>query len=89
MPHFDPTITLGNIITMLGIVLGIWISALKLFYAFDKRLGESELVVIEHTKQLRIHAERLEKQDNLLIVLVGDIQRLVGHLEGLRSRKVG
>jgi len=87
MPNFDPTITLGNVITMIGIVVGLWISATRLYGSVDRRLAVFEVMLSSHAKTLIEHNIRMEKQDDMLLRLMGEIQRLVGRLESTTQRR--
>ena len=81
MPHFDATISLGNILTAAGFFFSIWWGAVKMYALIDKRIAVFEEVLKTHTDTLAVHADRMEKQDDLLLRLVGDVQRLIGRIE--------
>ena len=47
--------------------------------AFGRRLGSAETI-------LRLHAERLDRHEERLIGLVGDVQRMIGHFLATQER---
>lgn len=55
----------------------------------DRRITVFEAILGDHAKTLVDHARRMDTQDQLLIKLIGDIQRLVGRIEGLRLSSGG
>lgn len=81
MPNFDYTISLWNVLSFLVFFLTCWWSVTKAFVAFDRRVSKFENVLLNHAATLAAHSSRMEKQDDLLFKLVGDVQRLVGYME--------
>jgi hypothetical protein len=81
VPDFIYTITFGNIMTIVGFVISIWVTAARLYTLLEKRLVIFEHLLEMHAKTLGEHAKRMERQDELLIRLVGDVQRLIGRVE--------
>lgn len=53
----------------------------------DRRITVFETILADHAKTLVDHARRMDTQDQLLIKLIGDIQRLVGRIEGLQGSR--
>jgi uncharacterized coiled-coil protein SlyX len=93
MPHFDMTITLGNIVAALSFLFGIWAAMLRLsadktrlYVAMDQRLAVFESVLSAHAGTLTTHSARMEKLEDQLVRLVGDIQRIAGHIESSQVR---
>lgn len=84
---FDWTITLGNLMTIGGIVVGMYVGATKILNRVDDRLMKLEQIFVSHTATLIAHAARMEKQDDMLLRLVGDVQRLIGHMESRDSHE--
>ncbi|MDO8632196.1 MAG: hypothetical protein Q7R41_17065 [Phycisphaerales bacterium] len=87
MPYFDYTISLWNVLSFLAFFLACWWAATKAFVAFDRRIGKFEDVLLNHAHTLTTHSNRMEKQDDLLFKLVGDVQRLVGSMEMREGRQ--
>ncbi len=87
MPHFDGTISLGNILTVVGFFWALWMAGSRLYVYMDRRVSVFENVLKDHARTLIDHANRMEKQDDLLIKLVGDVQRLVGRMEAETVRR--
>ena len=89
MPRIDWSLSLGNIIVFLvPIVIGGW----KLYSSIVKRGVVFEEVLKEHTKLLvahsgrmdrqeDLHRLRMEKQDDALIAIMRDVNRLIGRME--------
>lgn len=100
---FDWTISLGQIVNAVLIVLGAIIGAIKLWYSIDKRftalatavdnrvtdLGNAvdkrvsmlEADLVDHTKTLADHAVRMQRWEETLFKIVGDLQRVIGRME--------
>lgn len=91
MPHFDWTISFGNIaqiLTVAGVAYGVWVG-------FKTRI---ELLLTRHAEllmQLQSNFDKHEEQDARLFhemqqhitQLVGSVQRLVGQYEVLRHER--
>ena len=82
MPNFDSTISLGNILTVVGFVAAFWAAATKVYNSLDRRLISFEALLLGHAQTLVSHGAKMEKQDEILLRLVGDMQRLIGRVEG-------
>lgn len=80
---FDWSINLGSVLTALSFLVGIWLASLTL----TRRLTTFEGTVTIHTDALAQHVRWMEKQDNLLLQLVGDVQRLIGRLDAQTERR--
>ena len=85
MPHFDPTITLGSLLSFFGIGVGFWITAAKLYAGLDKRLAVFETALNNHAialaKTETAIDRRMERQDVQLASMLADINRILGRLE--------
>ena len=81
MPSFDYTVSLGNILTILGFAWVVWMGVTRVYIMLDLRISRFEEILEGHAKTLAAHAGRMEKQDDLLLRLVGDVQRLIGYME--------
>ena len=79
--HFDPTISLGNVITIICFVASIVGARLSLYGKMDQRLAKLEGILMDNAATLIAHSGRMEKHDDLLLRLVGDMQRLIGRFE--------
>lgn len=78
---FDWTITLGALVASIIIVAGTWAAVSRLYSMLEKRLSLFEVGLGVHTQTLINHATRMEKQDDLMLKLVGDMQRVIGRME--------
>lgn len=87
--HFDWTISLGTIVMACSTILGIWMAAWRTYSVIDKRLALSERGQLDHTRALAEHAQRMEKQDDLLLNIVRSMERLTGRLETAHSSAIG
>ena len=79
--HFDPTVTLGNIISAGVFLFGLWAAGTRAYSLIDRRILVFETTIAQHARLLESHALRMEKQDDMLIRISNDMQRLVGRLE--------
>lgn len=81
--HFEWTINLGNLITAIVFVLGLWGTSMKLTAratTFENRLSE-------HTLAITHHSDRMGKQDDLLLTIIRDVERLIGRLDAQTERR--
>ena len=69
--HFSGDISLGSLLTVVTL-LGIAVR-------FGWMVGGIQEVIMEHTKRLNRYEETLMKT-------VGDVQRIVGRVEGVQDR---
>lgn len=85
MPHFDFTVTFGNLIELAGIVLAL----VSLYYAAVGRVRELELILKQHAKDLTAHSQRMERFDENLIEVVSQVHRILGRMDvgDLRRRE--
>lgn len=79
--QFDWTISVGNVITAIVFFLTVVAAAWKMYNALVRRVALFEELLKEHTSTLMRHASRMEKQDDLLREIIGDVQRLIGRME--------
>lgn len=86
--HWDGTVTLGNIITALVILAGLWAAGSRAFNVIDKQLGIFGVTIDAHARLLTSHANRMEKQDEMLLRISGDMQRVLGRLEAANQQSV-
>lgn len=68
--HFDGTITLGTILS--AVVMLISVSAILL------RMGALQQVIEEHGRALEKGSIRMDRHDQILLELVGDVRELIG-----------
>lgn len=85
MPHFDWTISLGNVLTVVGFIIAAWLAGTRIYNGIDRRLIAFEGLLSHHAATLVDHAARMKTQDDMLLRLVGDVQRLIGRMEGSRQ----
>ncbi len=81
MPQFDWSINFGQIITIAGTLLGFYGTALSLYHRIDKRMAGFEQTLQQHATTLTDHAKRLERYEEVLFKIVGDLQRVIGRVE--------
>ena len=81
----DWSISVGNILTALVFLFGAVSTGWKIYNAFARQAVVFEGLLKEHTNTLISHAGRMEKQDELLLRIIGDVQRLIGRMEVSQS----
>jgi len=74
------TITLGNILSVLGFTISIAWAVIKIQHTLEKEVIRLRDTLNTHSNMLDGHSLRLEKHDELILKLVGDIERLIGRL---------
>jgi hypothetical protein len=87
MLHFDWTITFGTLLSAAIVVLGTWATVSRLYSLLDKRLALFELGLGTHTHTLMAHAVRMERQDELMLQLAGDLREILGRMEPWKSER--
>lgn len=85
--RFDPTITLGTLLSATAIIAGTWASISHLYSLLDKRIALFEEMLKGHAIELSSHAARIENHDIALMRLVGDLQRVIGRIEADSMRR--
>ena len=83
MPHFDFTVTFGNLLELGGIVVVL----ISLYYAAVGRVKELEIILTQHAKDLASHAKRMERFDDSMVDVVSQVHRILGRLEPLDIRR--
>lgn len=78
--HFDGTVSLGSLLTI-ATLIGI---AVRLGWT----VGGIQAIITQHSKLLEMHTARMEKQDDMLIRISGDMQRIVGRIESANQQAV-
>lgn|SRR3990167_3464944 len=79
--QFDWTISAGNLLTFAGMTLAVVTTVWKFYGAFVTRQTAFEGLIGRHADTLMSHAVRMEKQDDLLREVIGDVRQLVGRME--------
>jgi hypothetical protein len=79
--HFDWTVTLGTVLAAVSITAGTWASVSRLYSLLDKRLSLFEATMTYHAAMLTRHDVRMEKLDDAVVGLAGELQRVLGRLE--------
>ena len=85
--QFDWTVSLGTVLSALVIVSGTWAAASRLYSLVDKRLAMFQERLGAHSSTLEVHAEKMEKQDDMLLKISQDLHRLIGRMEILSDLK--
>jgi len=75
---FDGTITLGTIVQMVVMVVGIIVAWMKL----DTKLTAFAVNLEHHAAAIEKHTARLDAIDARLLNVIADLQRLIGRSEG-------
>jgi len=83
---FDGSISIGDIVTAATIVFGLWAAVTKTYHRADKRAALFEQTVTQHTELLAAHSTRMEKNDETLLKVMSELQRLVGRLDSLNPQ---
>lgn len=83
--RFDWTLTFGTVLQIVSMVL----LAVAVFNAVSARLSIFENTLKDHAASLARHADRLDRYDSLLLKVVGDLQRVVGQSDILRTERRG
>lgn len=78
---FDWTITLGQIVNAVLLIIGFGFAVQKLYHALDKRVSLFENDMTTHAKTLADHATRMERWETTLFKVVADLQRVIGRME--------
>lgn len=81
MIQFDWTVTLGTVLATAGIVAGTWAAVGRLYNLLDKRIAIFEVILQHHG--------RMEKYEEVIALLVGQMQLTVGRVEELMRPKQG
>ena len=78
---FDWSVSVGNIVTavvfLTSTLLGMW----RMSVSITQKAAVFEALLREHAVTLMAHASRMEKQDDLLLKIMGEVQRLIGRME--------
>ena len=86
--HWDGTITLGNILSAVMVVVAIWAAVSRSYNLIDKRATVVEQTILRHASLLETHSARMAKQDELLLSISGTMNRIVGRLEMVNPQSV-
>ena len=88
MFHFDPTVTLGNILTAIVFITALIGSVARAYNLIDRRMATFESTIMQHTELLKHHTTSMERQDALLLDISGQMNRIVGRLEAFSPGQV-
>ena len=77
----DWTLNVWQVITAVGFLFGGYSAVMRVYHLVDKRLASMEQHLTEHAGTIGQHGQRLEKYEQALFKLVGDLQRVVGRVE--------
>jgi hypothetical protein len=78
MLKFTTEITLGNI--------AIVVTLITIAISIGQKIGTLSTTVVQHAAVLDRHAMRMDKYEERLIVIVGDMQRMIGRVEATQDR---
>lgn len=89
---FDWTITLGQVVQLVVILLGGGLTVQRFYFLLDKRIERNareiqlhvarlERDILLHSTALADHATRMERWETTLFKLVADLQRVIGRVE--------
>lgn len=78
---YDPTISLGTILSAVGIMLTIVGAAWSVAVKVNRDLALFQQALQEHTKLLEAHAKRIDNQDKMILDVIRSLERLLGRLE--------
>ena len=76
--HLTGDISAGS----LSIVVTLVTIALTLSF----RLGTLQQIVTSHTQMLASHSDRLDRYEKSLVMIGGDMQRMIGRIEATQDR---
>lgn len=82
---FDSTITLGNVVTLVGFLFGLWAAANRTYHSLDKRATIFEAMIHEHSRLLAEHSKRMEQHDRTLTDILQKIANIVGRMESAKD----
>ena len=83
--HTDAILIIAFLIFVF--LVSLYLGGVKMVHVMDRRIAVFESTLKMHAESISHHSGRMEKQDELLITLVGDVQRLVGRLETSSERR--
>lgn len=83
MPHLDLTITLGNIIELAGILMGM----VGIYYKAMNRFSGLEQTLTDHAGRLTEHSSKMGQHENELKEIFGQVQNIMGRLEIATERR--
>lgn len=81
IPHLDGTITVGNLLTILSMVLVVFAAwhSFKLWISVE--IAKIMVTLVEHTKSIAYHTDRLDKFEDAHKGLIRDMQQLIGQVD--------
>jgi hypothetical protein len=84
---FDWTFTVGNLITIVSVVGGIWATAMKVYYLLAQRLDRLEGRLLVHTETLASHASRMVLHEDRFLKAAGDLQHVIGRMDSRNGQE--
>ncbi len=83
---FSWEINLGQVVSAAVFALGFYSSAIRLYYMIDKRMDRFETNLSRHSDTLIDHAKWQQRQEEHVLSIVQNLQRVIGRLEILSPR---
>ena len=83
--HVDWSVSIGNILTAASFFTAVLAVIWKFYASFLTKTTAFEELLKGHAATLMTHADRMEKQDDLLLRVISDVQRLVGRMESIHT----
>lgn len=78
---FNWEINIGQVLSVVIFLLGVWGGAIRLYHLLDKRMDRFELTLGEHARTLVEHSGRMTNYERDMVDVVGDLQRTIGRVE--------
>ncbi len=77
----DWTVNVWQIVTAIGFLIGSYGAVMRIYHLLDRRLSLLEQSFLVHAGTLVDHGARLQRYEDGLFKIVGDLQRLIGRVE--------
>jgi hypothetical protein len=82
--RFDGTITLGHVMSAATFAFTVFVAYTKATTWLSTRLKGFEATLNDHAAQLQKHGLRMDRYEERYVTIAGDLQWLVGRLDGDR-----
>jgi hypothetical protein len=82
--HFDGTITLGALVSAATFAVTVFLAYVRATTWLERRLTGFETTLRSHAEQLERHGERMDRYEERYVKIAGDLQWLVGRMDGDR-----
>lgn len=81
MIQWSPEVTVGNILTIVSFIATGVVASFRVYHLLDKRIAVFENILQGLKETLNGHNERMDKYENVMRIVTGDLQRVIGHIE--------